>query len=384
MARTKSTSGSNAALWPMKSSHALLWQGVVLGIALLVLIWFGHNAASHLARRNMELDFSFLWRPAGFAMPFQITNFRPTDSYAMALVAAFSNTLLVSALGVVTTTVLGLALGVMRLSTSWLMRSASGAIVELIRNTPQLLQIVFWYVGVLQLLPQARQSLSLGGLFYLNIRGLFLPYPLAGDRTPLIAALLVLSLVLVPLLRHFLPMRRKGTRWLWLVPPTLFAALVASLSGWSAPTLKGFNFTGGMVMPPEFVALWAGLSLYSAAFIAEIVRGSVEGVAKGQREAAYSLGLKPWPTLRLVILPQALRVMIPQMTNQYLNLIKSSSLGAAIAYPEIVQIFAGTVLNQSGRAIEVMVILMGVFLAVNLLVSAGLARLNARFALKER
>ena len=382
MAR-KSRSG-NSALWPMKPSHALLVQGVAIAIGGFFILWFGHNAASHLARRGMQLDFGFLGSVAGFGMPFQILSFAPTDTYFMALVTAFANTLLVSALGIVTATILGFGLGVMRLSGNWLLETVSSAIIELVRNTPQLLQIVFWYVGVLQLLPLARESLSIGGFAYLNIRGLFLPAPIGGAWSSVLLIVFFLSFALVPLLRRWLPVEPRRSSVCWLLPLALLAALVVSLKGWSMPALKGFNFSGGMVLPPELVALWAGLSLYSAAFIAEIVRASVEAISRGQIEAARSLGLKPWLTLRLVILPQALRLMIPQITNQYLNLIKSSSLGAAIAYPEIVQIFAGTVLNQSGRAIEVMVIVMGVFLVINLAASAALARLNERVALKER
>ncbi|GAB4066766.1 ABC transporter permease subunit [Ancylobacter sonchi] len=379
----KSRKGGSS-LWPMKASHALLMQGVALLIGGLVIAWFAQNAASNLARRSMQLDFGFLGSPAGFSMPFQILSFGPTDTYFMALVTAFANTLLVSAMGVITATVVGLGLGVMRLSHNWLLSTVSGAIVELVRNTPQLLQIVFWYVGVLQVLPQARQSLSFGDVAFLNIRGLFLPAPIGGPWSSVLLIAFFLSLALAPLARRYLPLHPRRSSLLWLVPPLLLIALAFSLKGWSLPALKGFNFAGGMVLPPELVALWAGLSLYTAAFVAEIVRASVEAIGKGQVEAANSLGLSSWLTLRLVVLPQALRLMIPQLTNQYLNLIKSSSLGAAIAYPEIVQIFAGTVLNQSGRAIEVMVIVMGVFLIINLAASAALAQLNERVALKER
>ncbi|MCJ8144231.1 ABC transporter permease subunit [Ancylobacter sp. A5.8] len=375
---------SSTGLWPMKNAHALLWQGVLLLATGLLALWFGGNAAEHLARRGMSLDFGFLGQTAGFDIPFHILPFASTDTYLKALGIAFLNTVLVAVLGILAASALGLTLGIMRLSANWLVRNTAGVIVEVVRNTPQLLQIVFWYVGVLQVLPQARQSLSLADTVFLNIRGLFVPAPLASPATlPLLAAL-VLALVAVPLIRHRLPDARGRTRWLWLVPPALLAALIATLDGWSVPKLQGFNFSGGITLPPELVALWAGLTLYTAAFIAEIVRASIAGVGKGQTEAARSLGLKPWLTLRLVVLPQALRVMIPQVTSQYLNLIKSSSLGAAIAYPEIVQIFAGTVLNQSGRAIEVMVIVMLVFLAVNLAASAALERVNAATALKER
>ncbi|GLK85826.1 amino acid ABC transporter permease [Ancylobacter defluvii] len=379
----KSLKGGSS-LWPMKAPHALLLQGVALLIGGLVIGWFAQNAASNLARRSMELDFGFLGSVAGFSMPFQILSFAPTDTYFLALVTAFANTLLVSALGVITATVLGLGLGVLRLSRNWLLSTVSGAIIELVRNTPQLLQIVFWYVGVLQLLPLARQSLPFGDVAFLNIRGLFLPAPVGGPWSSALIIAFFASLALVPLARRYLAPESRRSGLFWLAPPLLLLALVLSIDGWSLPALKGFNFVGGMVLPPELVALWAGLSLYTAAFIAEIVRASVETIGKGQVEAAHSLGLKPWLTLRLVVLPQALRLMIPQMTNQYLNLIKSSSLGAAIAYPEIVQIFAGTVLNQSGRAIEVMVIVMGVFLIINLAASAALAQLNERVALKER
>lgn len=365
---------------PWLTWRALVAQGALLAVVLAFVLWLAANAGDNLARRGISFGFGFLWQIAGFDIPFRLVPWAVTDTYGEALLVVFLNTLLVSALGVVTATALGLVLGIMRLSSNWLARSSSLVVIEVVRNTPQLLQIIFWYVAVLQTLPQMRQSLNPADGVFLNIRGLFLPAPLAGPATAWAAAALATAFVALP----FLWRVRGVGPWALALPSAALLALAATVDGWSLPVLQGFNFKGGMVVPPELVALWAGLSIYSAAFIAEIVRGSIEGVPRGQPEAAASLGLKPQPILWLVVMPQALRVMIPQLTSQYLNLIKSSSLGAAIAYPELVQIFAGTVLNQSGRAIEVMVIVMAVFLAINLLAAAGMARFDAQAAIRER
>lgn len=359
-------------------------QLLLLAAVAGVVLFFWSNAAENLARRSMTFGFGFLWQTAGFDMPFRLLEWKVTDTYGRALLVSLLNTLLVSALAVVLATLLGLLLGIMRLSTNWLVRNTSLAIIELVRNTPQLLQIVFWYVAVLQTLPAPRQSVALGGGVLMNIRGLFLPTPVFVAEAWIAGVVLALAVVALP----FLWRRRAGTLRLVWFPAS--AAVVAAFVLWSQvqsidyPRLQGFNFRGGTVVPPELVALWLGLSIYGAAFIAEIVRGSIEGVAKGQREAAQALALTPRQSMLLVILPQAVRIMVPPLTSQYLNLIKSSSLGAAIAYPEIVQIFAGTVLNQSGRAIEVMFLVMVIFLIINLLMSAFMNWYNRRVALVER
>ena len=366
------------------SARDLVLQGLLAAAVAGVVVFFWHNAAENLARRSITFGFAFLWQTAGFDIPFRVVPWSVTDTYGRALWVSFLNTLLVSAMGIVAATLLGLGLGVMRLSRNWLVRNTALGIIELVRNTPQLVQIVFWYVAVLQTLPGPRNSLELGAGVLLNIRGLFLPAPLLGAGGELAVAALALAALATPFLWTA---RLGGWRIGWRAPlPLLLAAawFALSVEGFDQPRMQGFNVRGGVVVAPELVALWLGLSIYAAAFIAEIVRGSIEGVAKGQHEAARSLALTPWQALALVILPQAVRIMIPPMTSQYLNLIKSSSLGAAIAYPEIVQIFAGTVLNQSGRAIEVMVIVMAVFLAINLITSAFMNWYNRRVALVER
>jgi general L-amino acid transport system permease protein len=294
------------------------------------------------------------------------------------------NTLLVSALSIVAATLLGLLVGVMRLSANWLVRNIALGFIELVRNTPQLVQIIFWYVAVLQTLPGPRQGIPLPGGALLNIRGLYLPRfepSAAADVLWPIALLLVLATPFV----WRVPWRGfpLGARALLLplVALVLYAAGIASIE---YPVLRGFNIAGGIQVVPELVALWAGLSIYAAAFIAEIVRAAILSVHKGQREAALSLGLKPRQVLSKIILPQALRVMIPPMTSQYLNIIKSSSLGAAVAYPELFQIFAGTVLQQSNREIESMLLLMAIFLSINLAASALMNWYNRRVALVGR
>jgi general L-amino acid transport system permease protein len=307
------------------------------------------------------------------------------NTYAWALLVCTANTLFVSALAIVAATLLGLLVGIMRLSTNWLVRNLAIWFIELIRNTPQLVQIIFWYVAVLQTLPSPRQSIVLPGGVLLNIRGLYLPSVDFGGNGFSAAALAVLALVATPLVwRLRMRGRRSVGAWALLVPLLAIAAASSLVTSVSMPALHGFNIGGGVQMPPELAAVWAGLSIYGAAFIAEIVRASIQSVSKGQREAALSLGLRPGQVLRLVILPQAVRVMVPPMTSQYLNIIKGSSLGAAVAYPELFQIFAGTVLNQSGRELECIFLLMLIFLVINLLTSAFMNWYNHRVALVER
>ena len=377
---------SERAIWWRRAlaPPALLRQGLLLLALVAFFGWVIGNAETNLAQRSLTFGFGFLAQTAGFDIPFHLVDWSPSDSYGRALWVCIVNTLLVSALAVVTATVLGMLLGIMRLSANGLVRGVALVIVEGVRNTPQLIQLVFWYGGVLQALPPLRQSLALPGGLFLNVRGLFVPAPVLAEGGGWAVLLLVVALVLVPVLwSRRLAGRRLGG-WALLLPLACLLLLLTRIDGLDRPELKGFNFTGGLVLIPELVALWLGLAVYAAAFIAEIVRGSIMAVPHGQREAARALGLHGGLEMLLVVLPQAMRTMVPPLTSQYLNIIKSSSLGAAIAYPEIVQIFAGTVLNQSGRAIEAIVLVMGFFLAVNLTVSMLMGLYNRRLLATER
>ena len=338
---------------------------------MVAVAWFlGSLAAENTARRHVTFGFGYLAGPTNFDIPFRLISWDIGDTYARALLVCVLNTLLVSAMSIVAATLLGLLVGVMRLSTNWLVRNIALGFIEIVRNTPQLVQIIFWYVAVLQTLPGPRQSILLPGGALLNIRGFYLPSFFANDSANIVWPLALILLLIVPFAWR-VPVRgfAIGTRSLLLVP---VAALLFSVGVDHAeyPALRGFNIAGGVQVVPELVALWAGLSIYAAAFIAEIVRAAILSVHKGQREAALSLGLRPRQVLSKIILPQALRVMVPPTTSQYLNIIKSSSLGAAVAYPELYEIFAGTAMMQSNREIESIALLMGVFLSINLVVSA--------------
>jgi len=351
-----------------------------IGVGGLLIV----NLGANLARRNMQFGFGFLADKAGFDIPFKLIDWTLFDSYAKALFVSFLNTLLVSAMSIVAATLLGLLVGIMRLSVNWLVRNLALGFVEFVRNTPQLVQIIFWYLAVLQTLPPPRQSIALPGGFLLNIRGLYVPNLVMQAGTSLLPWLAGLLVVATPFAwRAKIGERRLGA-WALILPVLALFLLNLGIERVELPAPKGFNIAGGIAVPPELVALWAGLSIYATAFIAEIVRSSIEAVPKGQREAALSLGLRPVRVLFLVVLPQALRIMVPQMTSQYLNLIKSSTLGAAIAYPEIFQIFAGTVMNHTGKEVEVIIVVMAVFLTINLLFSAFMNWYNRRVALVER
>ena len=343
-----------------------------------LLAWGAHNAGDALARRNIDVDFAFLLNPAGFDIPFRLTTWESSDSYGRALLVAGLNTALASALAILLATLLGLVLALMRLARNPLASGTARAVVELVRNTPQLLQVVFWYFAVLQVLPGPRASLALGGAVFLNVRGMFFPAPLSPAFGWIVGAGAVLAVVLPRLLPRR-PLLLTG-----MAPALAGVLLAAAGTGWDLPAMRGFNFVGGWRLPPELLALVLGVGIYTAAFVSENVRASIGAVGAGQREAARSLGLPPGRTMRLVVLPQALRTLLPPLTSHYLNIIKSTTLGAAIAYPEILQIFARTVLNQSGRAIETMTLVLGVFLAVNLGVSALMNRWDRRLARQSR
>jgi general L-amino acid transport system permease protein len=365
----------------VRSVKALLWQILAVVSFVAFIWWAGNNAAGNMTRRSITFGFDFLQHSAGFDIPFHLLSWETSDTYGWALIVTFGNSLLAAGLSVVLASVLGLLLALMRLSGNPLAAGTSRTIMEIVRNTPQLVQIIFIYFVVLQSLPPPRQSLALGSGIFLNVRGLLVPEATL-DPLMWLAGALIVGLIVVGWLS-----RRPGRIASLVLPPLLLLAWLAA-AAWSAdwlkPELKGFNFVGGLRLPPELLALWLGISIYTSAFISEIVRASILGISHGQTEAALSVGLTRWQMMFLVILPQALRTLIPPLTSQYLNIIKSTTLGAAIAYPDVLQIFGRTVLNQSGRAVEVMVLLLGLFLAINLLTAAAMNRWNRKLILQSR
>jgi general L-amino acid transport system permease protein len=367
---------------PSRRAYVGQWiflLAVIAGGGLLVRM-LGEN----LALRNMHFGFGFLASPAHFDIPFHLISWSIFDTYGRALLVSLLNTLLVSAMGIVAATLLGLTVGIMRLSVNWLIRNLALSFIEFVRNTPQLVQIIFWYFAVLQTLPPPRGSIVIPGGLLLNIRGLYVPDLIMSEGGTLLSWVALILVLATPFAwRLRLGVHRLGGKAL-LLPLVALGLLLAGIERIEFPTLTGFNITGGTQVPPELVALWAGLSIYSSAFIAEIVRSAIEAVPKGQHEAAHSMGLRRAPVLFLIVLPQAIRIMVPQLTSQYLNVIKSSTLGAAVAYPEIFQIFAGTVMNQANKEVETILIVMAVFLTISLLFSAFMNWYNQRVALVER
>jgi general L-amino acid transport system permease protein len=364
-----------------RRARAWLWQLIAVAAFAALVLWLGHNARVNMTQRNITFGFDFLWHTAGFDIPFHLVPWQLTDTYGYALLVCALNTLLCAAMSIVLASALGLLIALMRLSGNPLAAGTARAVMEFVRNTPQLVQIFFIYVAVLQSLPPPRQSMVFGGGFFLNVRGLLVPAPSIDSRVVLLGCVALALAVIGWCARP--PGSIAGVI---LGPLLLFAWLIGAgfSASWELPAMHGFNFTGGLRLPPELLALWLGISIYTSAFISEIVRAAILGIQHGQTEAALSLGLSRGLTMYLVILPQALRTLIPPLTSQYLNIIKSTTLGAAIAYPDILQIFGRTVLNQSGRAVEVMTLLIGVFLSVNLLTSALMNRWNNRLIAQGR
>ncbi len=379
--------------------RGLVSQAALIAIVAFLVYEAATNAIDNLRRARIASGFGFLDNTAGFDVSQAFIPFSAANStYGEAFIVGLLNTLIIAAIGVVFATILGFIIGIARLSKNWVVRKVSMVYVEVIRNLPLLLQLLFWYNAVLAPLPAPRESINVGDSFFLNNRGFFLPRPILTDLAWLIPLVFVIGIAASIGFRIWAKRVQEETGRQYPVGLTalglivglpalvwfVLAALGNSPITFDFPQQQRFNLRGGMQILPEFVALLLGLVIYTAAFIAEIVRAGILAVSKGQTEAASSLGLRPGLTTRLVIIPQAMRVIIPPLTSQYLNLTKNSSLAVAIGYPDLVQIFMGTVLNQTGQAIEVVVITMAVYLTISLVTSFFMNLYNRRVAIVER
>jgi general L-amino acid transport system permease protein len=369
---------------------AFIQQALVLLAVALLAVLIARNTVINLQARGLASGFDFLWQEAGFKIAFALIPVDATSTYGRVFVAGLLNSLLIAALGIVAATVLGFLFGIARVSPSPPLRFLTRGYVELVRNLPLLLHLLLWQAVILRSLPTVKDAIGLGGIAFLSNRGLYLPMPLLGNQAGLLlsglAAALAMTAIAWMLRRHA---RSQGK-----APPSLakglsagsLLLLVLALIGldWQVPQLSGFDYRGGLKLMPEFVSLIAALTLYNAAFIAEIVRAGIQAVDKGQREAAAALGLSGRQILRLVIVPQALRVIVPPIANQYTHIIKASSLATVVGFPDLVNVFLGTSLNQTGRAVEIVAMTAAVYLVLCAGVALATEAFNRRVALVER
>jgi general L-amino acid transport system permease protein len=368
-----------------------------LGLAIFLVFffwWIVDNAITNLQRANIASGFGFLRSRSGFEILTSLIPFSSDMSYGRAFIVGLINTIYVAILGIIFATIVGFIVGIARLSPNWIIRQIATVYVEFFRNIPLLLQLLFWYKAVLSVLAGPKQSLSIFGIAYLSNRGLVFTKPTIEPGAGAVGIAFLVAIAVCVVASKWASNRHLATglrphvyRYMPLILiglPLVVGLASGTHFGLSVPELAGFNFRGGATVTPEFLALMLGLSIYTAAFIAEIVRAGILAVSHGQTEAALSLGLDRSKTLRLIIVPQALRVIIPPLTNQYLNLTKNSSLAVAIGYPDLVSVFAGTVLNQTGQAVEVIMMTMAVYLTLSLVTSAFMNWFNSRIALKER
>ncbi|WNJ93629.1 amino acid ABC transporter permease [Bosea sp. 685] len=375
-------------------------RGYVYQLALLAVVGFllysaASNAITNLRAQKIASGFGFWHNAAGFDVNQKLIPFSASGStYGQAFYVGLLNTLLVASIGIVLSTFLGFFVGVARLSSNWVLSKLAMIYVEVIRNLPLLLQLFFWYNAVLKPLPNPRQSIELPAGALLNNRGLYLPDPQLGPGGSLIVWTFLIGIVATIIFRAWARKQQEATGkqypvgWIALGLIVVLPFFVYLVTGrpvsFVYPEIAGFNLRGGIQIFPEFVALLLGLTTYTAGFIAEVVRAGILAVSKGQTEAANALGLRAGPTLKLVVIPQAMRVIIPPLTSNYLNLTKNSSLAVAIGYPDLVQVFTGTVLNQTGQAVEVVAITMAVYLTISLVTSFFMNIYNKRMALVER
>jgi len=380
--------------WNDPKVRSIFFQAVLLILVVLSGYIIFSNTAENLERQGIATGFGFLGTTAGFGIITHLIDYSEASSYGRAFTVGLLNTLLMAFCGIIAATIIGVIVGIARLSKNWMVSRMAMVYIETFRNIPLLLQIFFWYFAVLRALPAPKLSINFADGVFINNRGIYMPAAIYEDGFSLAIWALIIAIIGVVVMARWAHKRQDQTGQQFhtvyasvglLVGLPLLALIVTGFPlSWEIPALKGFNFVGGTVIIPEFMALWVALSVYTASFIAEIVRAGIQAVSHGQTEAAHALGIKGGPTLRLVILPQALRVIIPPLSSQFLNLTKNSSLATAIAYPELVSVFTGTILNQTGQAVEIISITMAVYLSISLGISALMNWYNAKMALVER
>lgn len=374
--------------------RGIIFQAVAVACVAWMLFYFISNALHNMETRGIATGFAFLDNRASFGIVQTLISYSEDDTYGRAFIIGLLNTLLVSVIGIILATLLGFIVGIARLSKNWLLSRAAAVYIETFRNIPLLLQIFFWYFCVLRNLPAPRQSMSLGDVFFLNVRGLSIPAPVIESGFSFVVGAFIVAIIAIVGLRKWAKKRQYLTGQIFpvfysslglLIGLPLLAFLISGMPlHWELPELKGFNFRGGFTIIPELFSLAVALTIFTAASIAEIVRSGILSVSKGQVEAASALGLRGGLTLRFVIIPQAMRVIIPPLTSQFLNLVKNSSLATAVGYPDLVSVFMGSTLNQTGQAVEIIAMTMAVYLTISLVTSALMNMYNAKNALVER
>ena len=384
----------SSAFYNNPENRAIIYQIIALLTIGLFTYFVINNMFINIEKRGINTGFDFLSSEAGFGILQSLIAYDESDSHGQVFIVGLLNTLLVSGIGIVLASIFGLLVGVGRLSSNWMVSKLSMVYVETFRNIPILLQILFWYNVVLAALPSPKQSISFFDSIFFNNRGLYIPKPLLESGFIWVGISFILAIIAVIYLSSWAKKRHDETGeeyplfYVSLAILILGPTLVYFLSGTPATLeyaqLKGFNFRGGWTLIPELLALAFALSIYTATYIAEAVRAGIESVPQGQKEAAHALGLKESVVLKKVVLPQALRVIIPPVINQYLNLVKNSSLATAIGYPELVTIFSGTSLNQVGQAIEIILMTMAVYLTLSIIISILMNYINKRMQIKER
>lgn len=374
--------------------RSIIYQILALVTIFLFTYFILNNMFTNIEKRGINTGFDFLGTEAGFGILQTLISYDESNTHGRVFIVGLLNTILVSFISIIFATIIGLAVGIGRLSKNFMVSKLSMIYVETFRNIPILLQILFWYNVVLASLPTPRQSINYLDSIFFNNRGLYIPKPILESGFSAVVIAFLLAIVSIIFLKRWANKRHDETGedfpliWtsiiLLISAPTLVFFAIGAPASLDYPSLKGFNFVGGWNLIPEFLALSFALSIYTATYIAEAVRAGIEAVPKGQKEAAHSLGLKDHIILKKVILPQALRVIIPPVINQYLNLTKNSSLATAIGYPELVTIFSGTSLNQVGQAIEIILMTMAVYLTLSIVISIVMNYFNSRTKIKER
>jgi len=373
-------------------------QFLTLLAVILVFGFFTYNAQVNMDNRGITFGYGFLSQESSFDVQFSLIEYDGSHSYFRAYLVGLLNTILVSVIGIIFATIIGVIVGIARLSSNYLIERSAAVYVEFFRNIPLLLQIFFWYFAALRALPLPQKADPILGVFFLTIKGLFVPAFIWNNLDVFIYSVIA-AIISIVFVRIYAKKKQESegkqtpvlyiSLGLLLILPLLSFLIGGASFTVEVPVIKqlaktSFTYEGGIGLPPELIALALALSLYTATFIAECVRAGVQGVGKGQKEAAASIGLTPNQVLKLVVMPQALRIIIPPTTNQYLNLTKNSSLAAAIAYPDLVLVFAGTALMQTGRAIEIVSITMLTYLSLSITISIFMNWYNKKIAIKEK